>query len=385
MPPTPAANTVRIGAATYPLAGINPTAASNPPGALFPPGYRGADQMVAYQAPVSVTPTNMFGAEVPVVAGKVTAVNDRQATADTRGTPVPQGGGVLSGHGAARDWLLAHATAGATVELVYVAPVPVPPVPTSGASNISTWVMLWSNSPAVDIGTLPLEIDEVRLAFLNGTGQSVGDGPYGLAALRAQLQGFLGARTGRRISASIGGGGYNVDLSSVATFAANMKAREVELGITWGGLNCDVETQSFAQQSGNYVALARQFKAERPGFYCSWSPNGTYRTDYQSVLQGAPDVVDELAFQDYDTVVDYGTALQYVQAFMGGGKLDASQVGVGMMIEDGNPQRWTLAQCIDYATRIKAATGVVKFNVWEASRPGLAAWAKAMRQIASTP
>ena len=44
-----------------------------------------------------------------------------------------------------------------------------------------------------------------------------------------------------------------------------------------------------------------------------------------------------------------------------------------------------LLMCIDYATRIKAATGVVKFNVWEASRPGLAAWAKAMRQIASTP
>ena len=82
-PPTPPpipddANTVRIGAATYPLAGVNPTRVDFP-------GGRGRDELVAYQRPVTHTVTNVFGAECTVMAGQVIAAVDRQATGQTTG------------------------------------------------------------------------------------------------------------------------------------------------------------------------------------------------------------------------------------------------------------------------------------------------------------
>lgn len=64
----------------------------------------------------SVTPTNVYGAEVTVVGGTVVAVADRLTTLGPA-TPLPQGGYVLSGHGAARDWLLANAHVGSAVTL----------------------------------------------------------------------------------------------------------------------------------------------------------------------------------------------------------------------------------------------------------------------------
>ena len=55
------------------------------------------------------------GVEVAVVAGKVTAVNDREKTRSAAGTTVPANGYVLSGHGAAAEWLRAQARTGAVV------------------------------------------------------------------------------------------------------------------------------------------------------------------------------------------------------------------------------------------------------------------------------
>ena len=52
----------------------------------------------------------------------IIALNNRQNSNSTTGTTIPAGGYVLSGNGKAADWLLATATAGAKVELVYLAP-----------------------------------------------------------------------------------------------------------------------------------------------------------------------------------------------------------------------------------------------------------------------
>jgi hypothetical protein len=118
-PATP--TTVQIGASTYPLAAVNPTGETNPAGAAYR-GARGTDQLVIYQAPVTVTETNQWGIEVTVDGGGiVTAVSDRQADQNLTGTDVPDdldGGYVLSGHGLARDWLLQYAVEGATVVLL---------------------------------------------------------------------------------------------------------------------------------------------------------------------------------------------------------------------------------------------------------------------------
>lgn len=75
---------------------------------------RKTDQLIAYTPKHGdSTGTNEFGTEV-VVDGhsKITAVLPGKGD-----TPIPVGGVVLSGHGAARQWLNDHATVGAAVKL----------------------------------------------------------------------------------------------------------------------------------------------------------------------------------------------------------------------------------------------------------------------------
>ncbi|HEX5560852.1 MAG TPA: GDSL-type esterase/lipase family protein, partial [Nocardioidaceae bacterium] len=106
-----------IGSASYPVTGTNIA--------------RGVNQLIGYTSPVTVTPTNQWGTEVTVVAGKVSAVNNREATQSLTGTTVPTNGYVLSGHGTAEDWLNANAKVGSAVSFGSAPPTPTPtPTPT---------------------------------------------------------------------------------------------------------------------------------------------------------------------------------------------------------------------------------------------------------------
>ncbi len=89
---------VTIGTANYPLSGADIA--------------RDTDNLVMYTT--SPTPTNQWGTEVVIADGGVIQVLDRQASGSTSGTVIPAGAVVLSGHGAARDWLLTNARAGVT-------------------------------------------------------------------------------------------------------------------------------------------------------------------------------------------------------------------------------------------------------------------------------
>lgn len=97
---------VRIGSASYPLVGIDIA--------------RGVDSLVAYTDNATATSTDPYGCEVAVKDDKVIRINDRQIGGSVVGTRIPEGGFVLSGHGAARAWLLANAEVGATVAGVTV-------------------------------------------------------------------------------------------------------------------------------------------------------------------------------------------------------------------------------------------------------------------------
>jgi len=97
-PPTVSGDKVTIDASSYPLAGTDIA--------------RQADALVVYTSKTgATTATNQWGAEVPVVAGKVQSVVDRQSTGGG-GVAIPKDGYVLSGHGKAREWLLAQAQVG---------------------------------------------------------------------------------------------------------------------------------------------------------------------------------------------------------------------------------------------------------------------------------
>jgi hypothetical protein len=120
----PLPNTVRIGQLIYPLSGEDPGIVGGWGGDPGYPGSRGIDQLIVYTgASGSVTVTNQWGIECSVDAHQtLIAQYDRQSLDSLTGTTIPAGGYVLSGHGKAADWLLANATPGVKVELVYLAP-----------------------------------------------------------------------------------------------------------------------------------------------------------------------------------------------------------------------------------------------------------------------
>jgi uncharacterized lipoprotein YddW (UPF0748 family) len=102
---------------TYRVAVIDPTLTTNPAGSGFP-GFRGGQQLVLYTPRYGSpnTGTNEFGFEVTVVNGRV--VRQEGANSDIPLTGDPATTFVISGHGKARDWLIAHAPIGATVQLM---------------------------------------------------------------------------------------------------------------------------------------------------------------------------------------------------------------------------------------------------------------------------
>ncbi len=90
---------------------INPTPQNNPLASGFP-GYRGGNQLIVYDKHFGkpTTGTNEFGFEVTVINGIVVAQEGSDST-------IPEDGFVLSGHGRARNWLVANAPIGARIML----------------------------------------------------------------------------------------------------------------------------------------------------------------------------------------------------------------------------------------------------------------------------
>jgi peptidoglycan/xylan/chitin deacetylase (PgdA/CDA1 family) len=99
-PPAPVAHpkaTVTIGANTAPVTGVDKP--------------RTTDSLIVYTPDYGAsTGTNMYGAEVLVVGGIIAKIENGVGN-----MAIPDNGYVLSGHGAARKWLLANASVGAAV------------------------------------------------------------------------------------------------------------------------------------------------------------------------------------------------------------------------------------------------------------------------------
>lgn len=101
---------------TFPLSAYNPTAENNPPGASYQ-GFRGPNQLIAYDADFSstTTGTNAYGYEVTLQGPLADAIVVSRGGADS---PIPTSNGfVLSGHGEASTFLQQAATINATVKV----------------------------------------------------------------------------------------------------------------------------------------------------------------------------------------------------------------------------------------------------------------------------
>ena len=379
-PPTPPApNAVVVGGVTLPLAGINPTAETNPAGKGYP-GFRGPNQLMAYQAPITVDPCNTWGATALVgvvpgaVGGQVIGVNDRQATG-AGPSAVPLGGMLLTGHGTARTALLdalGKTPEGAAVELGTEPPGPVPPVVRpAGPRTIAVYVM----DGVGHVAQVPPECTQVRVAFLQAGGlvEWGGDSP---ATTARDLIAWRSAVPGRQILVSLGGSGGRVDMGTVEA-----DVRRVEQWIPLDGLDWDVEGTTL-----DVAACVRVSRALAAGRESTWltsltpsggPPVGVYLDAARQCQQAG--LLVEFGQQLYDAPVSQAEALAQTQLAVA--TLGPGSVLVGMMIgQDAN--HWTLDECrANMASIIQRWPSIGGACLWESSRSGTAEWGTAMAAL----
>ena len=378
-----ASPTVTIGTSSHVLDGVNV--------------QRRANQLILYTRTSTQisTPTNIYGAEVVVMRGRVTSVNDRLIT-HGGSTPIPIDAVVLSGHDRAREWLLAKARIGVSVTLppgtVTSSAPPAPttaattptssnPAPTAGfpAKAVGVYNMLWSNST----GPLSGESGGVNVHLLafgssnsSGTITLVGYGPTGKAELLAALA--TDRARGDKIILSLGGSGYVVDLSATAARVNDIAAIASDIG-GLDGVDIDIETGTINQ--AQIVAFAQGLRAKfGTGFAFTMAPNGSNVDQYRPIAKVLSDMglLTYIGQQFYDAPVSLAAAKYRIQQFITVG-IPQSQIAVGMMIGT-TSNYWTLQQCHDYMTDIMTTwPGITKAYLWHAGGTGTPTWVSDMR------
>lgn len=131
--------------------------------------YRAANTLVQFTPAFGAsTGANQYGAEVAVVGGVVTKVENGIGN-----MAIPSGGYVLSGHGTARTWLLANAKVGAAVTINTGTP---PPPPTAASS-----VTVGGNTLALT-GTDVARTKDALIRYTPAKGATTGTNQYGFEA-----------------------------------------------------------------------------------------------------------------------------------------------------------------------------------------------------------
>ena len=379
--PVPTPSAVRIGSATHPLAGIDPT------GTTWP-GGRGPNELVVLTRGTGgvVTRTNRWGVEATVVEGIVTMVNDRtRSGTDVVGTTIPAGptGLVLSGHGTAGDWLLRHALLGSRVELVVSELQPPTPAPAASRTTIATYLMMWRGT----VGTVPAGCNQVRLAFAqdrqrpDGTRlELVGSGGQSMAELAAWVRDYR-ARGGQ-VLLSVGGQDGAVSTSDRAGFVADV--RSIGQAIELDGIDWDIEAS--ALHVADVLVISRAL--HRPGWVTSFVPPGGPPVGpylEAAVACQRSGIAVQFGQQLFDTPVRLDQAIATVQRAVDAG-LPPSSVLIGMMNPPGRVPNgyWDNATCEANMRAIRARwPDIGGAYLWEAGRDGSDEWAAAMGRVLS--
>jgi hypothetical protein len=238
--------------------------------------------------------------------------------------------------------------------------------------SLAVYAMRWSDSQG-PLSAVPAKCNVVRLAFANALPlRMTGWGPEGEAASLASLT-ALRAR-GCKISVSIGGGGYAIDLSNTSARVADMQFIASQLGGI-DGMDIDIEGSSIVQSQ--VLAFAAGCKAIfGPNFHVTMVPNGSNISQYLPVAVALHNAgnLDAFGQQFYDAPVSLAAAKGRIQEAINAG-LPVSKYEVGMMIAN-DASHWTNAQCLSYMTDIRNTWPTIKgAYLWENSRAGTAQWA----------
>ena len=333
-------------------------------------------------------PTNQYGVDVTVTGGKVAARFDRLTTNGTA-PAIPAGGYVLSGHGTARDWLLANAVVGATVTIGAAPPPPPPtPPPTPGAwptNMIAGYKKMFNGDPGRLGDYTTAGCNVVFLAFANqssGRLRLCGHSAQGKASLVADIRAHQA--TGGKVSVSIGGAGFPISTSNTAGFVADFDGIAADLGVPIDGIDWDLEHDNVTAE---IVAISKALKAKYgPNFGVTYSVGGVSgqtaidnRIATGKALHAAG-VLDAYSWQLYDTPVDLGTAKWRLGYCIDRG-IPKDKMCVGMMLGS-TANYWDNTEARTYMADIKATMGLTRTALWTEGWNGNdTQWARDMRAI----
>lgn len=365
---------VRIGGAVYRVAAVAPPSDRVTGDGRRYLGGRGPDELVVYPPPLQVEPANRYGAAASVVGGVVRELVDRATGTDPGAPLVPADGVLVSGHGAARDYLLRHARPGARVEFL-TGEVEEPPAG-GGSTPTGRTLAVYLMDGVGRISQVPDNVTQVRVAFLQRGGlvEWGGDSP---AKTAVDLAAWRGAHGGRRIVVSVGGAHGQVDVARVpGQIRAIAKSSFPVDGVDW-----DVEGSSLPVDA--VVAASRDLATPR----LDWTPTAGWVTSF--VPPGGPPVATYLEAakrcqaaglrvqfgqQLYDAEVPQPLALSALAKAVD--VLGPESVLVGMMIGP-DAKHWTVDECESVArAALSRWPQLGGAYLWESARPGTAEWAR---------
>ncbi len=374
---------------------------------------RETDDLILYSSDFGVsTGTNQWGVEAVVQCGTVCVVQsyrDRQPTQDTTPTAIPaKPGFVISGHNVSADWMRSNVKVGDTVTVrdstgavttwpgggptgtpstqptPSASPTTTPAPGAYPAREVAGYQMLWSNDRDV-LGSLPAQLNVVRLAFFNDGGNIpggvspgiVGYTSAGKSSMVSELRSFVGR--GGKVTLSLGGGGQRLSLGNPTNVVNRIRAVISDLSDGQGplvtGIDWDIESNDFTD-SGVFSVSQQLVQAYGPDFAVSMVPNGgnidTYLSTGKRLWQGG--YLSSFGQQFYDAPMSESAIGHRVSQYLGTG-MPISLYAIGMMIgtDSSHPSEATYNTWFTHLQQ--AHPGLDRAYLWELSRSGTAQWA----------
>lgn len=309
MPVTVPSGTARIGTATYPIDGNNV--------------HRTAESLVTYTRTASqlVSPANEWGAEAAVVDGRVVGLRDRQFTGFTA-MPIPANGYVLSGHGAARSWLLENAEVGAVVGAATpgttpppaITPPPAPVLTTGNLPNrvVGGYLTTWEGRNGASLRSVVdnTNFNLIYVSFAVGVSPTSGEltlalppGAGSPADVKSQIA-YANSK-GKKVIVSVGGYydltgqriGYRLDSAAkVDQFMTSLRAFKAKWG--FNGMDWDLEQGERPYDQAGIIDASRRMRAEfGPSWIICFAPGPNLQT-----WVGTGGVLDTLGPNGWDAV-----------------------------------------------------------------------------------
>ncbi|MBC7645150.1 MAG: hypothetical protein H7123_08485, partial [Thermoleophilia bacterium] len=301
---TPPTGSAVIAGSSYPVSGTNVA--------------RDAEALVVYtQAGTQVvSPANEWGAEAAVVNGVITEFRDRQGTGFAA-MPIPAGGYVLSGNGAARTWLLANALVGRTVTSGAGGGATTTPTPTPTTGNLPNKVVggyltTWENRNNASLRWIVdnTNYNLIYVAFATGVNATSGtltlDLPPGASSpadFKSQVA-YANSK-GKKVILSVGGYfdltgqqiGYRLDQSyKIDQLMASMRTYRNEWG--FNGMDWDLEQGERPYDKNGIVDASQRMRSEfGSDFIICFAPGPNLAT-----WVGAGGVLDTLGPGGWDAV-----------------------------------------------------------------------------------